>query len=61
MTAQPVTPNELARELDVRPVTIRNYLRSKYGVLASRHETRWLLDADQSADVRREFGHRAGR
>lgn len=61
MTAQPVTPNELARELDVRPVTIRHYLRSEYGLLASRHETRWQLDAEQAADVRREFSRRSGK
>ena len=36
MTAEPLTPNELARALDVQPVTIRTYLRSKYGVLAAR-------------------------
>src|SRR5918994_395283 len=60
MTAEPVTPNDLARELATPPLAIRNCLRAKYGVLASRDETRWLLDAEQAADVRREFQRRAG-
>ena len=61
MDADGVTPSELARELGVQPKTIREYLRSKYGLLASRNETRWLLDGQQAADVRREFSGRADR
>lgn len=59
MTAEPVTPKELARDVGVNPKTIRAYLRSKYGLLGSRNETRWLLDEAQAADVRREFQRQA--
>lgn len=61
MDSEPVTPNDLARELGVTPRTIRAYLRSKYGRLAGRNETRWQLDGGQATDVRREFQRRAGR
>jgi hypothetical protein len=61
MDSVPLTPNDLARELGVSPRTIRAYLRSKYGVLAGRSETRWRLGGEQVADVRREFRRRAGR
>ena len=61
MDPNPVTPNDLARELGVSPRAIRVYLRSKYGRLAGRNETRWQLDGEQAADVRREFQSRAGR
>ena len=46
-----VTPNELAVELGVTALTIRNYLRSKYGVLPP-FVTRWHLDPERAADVR---------
>lgn len=61
MDSEPLTPNDLARELDVTPRAIRAYLRSKYGRLAARNETRWQLDGEQVADVRREFQRSAGR
>ncbi|GAA1061831.1 hypothetical protein GCM10009573_32590 [Agromyces bracchium] len=55
-----MTPNDLARELGASPRAIRGYLRSKYGRLAGRDETRWQLDGAQAADVRREFQRRGG-
>lgn len=54
------TPNDLARELGETPLAVRTYVRSKYGRLAERQETRWRLDPEQVADVRREFQRRAG-
>ena len=61
MDLEPVTPNDLARELGVTPRAIRAYLRSKYGRLAGRNETRWQLDGEEAADVRREFKRRTER
>ena len=46
-----LTPNELALELGVTGLTIRTYLRSKYGVLPP-FVTRWHLDPERAADVR---------
>jgi len=50
----PITPNDLARELGVSAKKIRDYLRSKYGNLPS-FETRWHLTESQASDVRAHF------
>lgn len=61
MSTEPVTPRELARQLGVDQRAIRSYLREKYGRLAPRHETRWLLDSVQAASVRVEFMRRSAK
>lgn len=61
MESAPLTPDDLARELGVSPRTIRAYVRSTYGRLEVRNETRWQLNREQASDVRREFQRRAGR
>ena len=49
------TPGELARELGVSPKRVRDYLRSQYGLLAERNETRWQLDSLSADGVRVYF------
>jgi hypothetical protein len=51
-----MTPNELARELHRSPKTIRAFLRSRYGRLWERGETRWHLTPVQEQAVRARFG-----
>ena len=53
--SDPITPNELARELGVSAKTIRAFLRSQYGPLRRPFETRWKLSAEQVAAVRARF------
>jgi len=50
-----VTPRDLSDELGVSQRKIRDYLRKKYGVLASANEVRWELGTDRAADVREHF------
>lgn len=61
MDSDPVTPNDLARELCATPQSIRGYVRSKYGHMEGRDETRWQLKGEQATDVRHKFQRRAGR
>ncbi|MCP8999857.1 hypothetical protein NFC73_08950 [Pseudarthrobacter sp. RMG13] len=53
-----VTPRDLSHELDIPQKKIRDYLRQTYGLLATRNEVRWQLDADEAATARQHF--RAG-
>lgn len=48
-----MTPNELAKQLDVSPKTIRAFVREQY----PEHEknTRWVLNDDQATVVRARF------
>lgn len=48
------TPAQLARELSVSQLRIRNYLRANYGKLVP-PETRWRLDLSRANDVRAYF------
>jgi hypothetical protein len=41
-----VTPRDLSDELDIPQKEIRDYLRQTYGLLATRNQVRWQLDAD---------------
>jgi DNA-binding GntR family transcriptional regulator len=50
-----VTPRDLAHEFGVPQKEIRDYLRQEYGLLSTRNETRWQLDASQAAAVRKYF------
>jgi hypothetical protein len=50
-----VTPRDLAYELGVPQKEIRDYLRQEYGLLSTRSETRWQLNAGQAAAVRKYF------
>ena len=52
---EPVTPRDLSRELGVSQTRIRDYLRSRFGLLANRQLTRWELSSDQAAEVRAHF------
>ena len=52
---EPITPRELARDLDVSGKRIRDYLRSRYGKLAERQLTRWELTDAEASDVRTHF------
>ena len=53
-----VTPEEIATELGVGAKRVRDYLRSTYGLLADQDDTRWHLDSDRAAGVRRHFAYR---
>ncbi|WP_157366501.1 hypothetical protein [Arthrobacter sp. Soil763] len=50
-----VTPRDLSHELGVPQKKIRDYLRQTYGLLATRNEVRWQLDADEAAAARQHF------
>lgn len=50
-----VTPRDLSQELGVTQKKIRDYLRQTYGLLATRNEVRWQLDADEAAAAREYF------
>ncbi|MCU1416801.1 MAG: hypothetical protein JWP32_975 [Schumannella sp.] len=56
--ADDTTPSDLARELGVTPLTIRNYLRSRWGKLPP-HETRWVLTDARASEVRAYFRGRS--
>ncbi|WP_166789848.1 hypothetical protein [Cryobacterium sp. TMT1-2-2] len=49
-----VTPADLARELGVSQLRIRNFLRTMLGKLTP-PETRWRLDDHQANAVREQF------
>jgi hypothetical protein len=50
-----VTPRDLSHEIGVPQKKIRDYLRQTYGLLATRNEVRWQLDADEAAAARQHF------
>jgi len=54
MQADPVTPKELAIELQVSPKAIRDFLRALYGTLGN-GITRWNLTPEQAELVRTHF------
>ena len=51
---EPITPNELAKELGVAPRTIRRWLRDQGW--QSTPYTRWRLTPEQADQVRARFG-----
>ena len=55
MTADVVTPADLARDLGVPAKQIRDVLRARDGLLAERGETRWELTPEQVEHVRAAF------
>lgn len=52
--ADDITPSDLARELGVTPLAIRDYLRSRWGKLPP-HEHRWILSDARASEVRAHF------
>ena len=56
--ADDTTPNDLARELGVTPLAVRNYLRSQWGKLPP-HERRWYLSDARASAVRAYFRDRS--
>ncbi len=56
--ADDTTPSDLARELGVTQLAIRNYLRSRWGKLPP-HETRWILTDARASEVRAYFRGRS--
>lgn len=56
-----VTPRNLSHELRVPQKKIRDYLRQTYGLLATRNEVRWQLDAGQASAVRQHFRTELGK
>ncbi|GAA1210849.1 hypothetical protein [Rhodoglobus aureus] len=50
----PLTPKDLASELNVSAKQVREYLRSKYGTLPP-FETRWQLSDAQASEIRAHF------
>ena len=54
MQADPMTPKDLAIELEVSPKAIRDFLRALYGTLGN-GTTRWNLTPDQVELVRAHF------
>lgn len=58
--ADTVRPEELAAELGVTGLTVRNYLRTRYPRDPSEHGTNWSLSEEQARDVVEHFGGAAG-
>lgn len=56
--ADDTTPNDLARDLGVTPLAVRNYLRSRWGKLPP-HENRWILSDTRASEVRAYFRDRS--
>lgn len=52
-----MTPNELAAELGISPKALRDHLRSEYGRLSDRSQTRWHLSPTQIELARARFQH----
>ncbi|WP_188109309.1 hypothetical protein [Paeniglutamicibacter gangotriensis] len=50
-----VTPRDLSLELKILQKAIRDYLCQTYGLLSTRDEVRWRLDAEQTAATRNYF------
>lgn len=64
MSAYPVTPVELAKELGHEPESrpgkrVRDFLRSRYPDHVANQ--RWLLDEEQANEVRAHFGEQRAR
>jgi predicted site-specific integrase-resolvase len=59
MSDDVVTPADLARDLGLSDKTVRDWLRRRYGTLASRNESRWHLTEDQVESVRLIAAERA--
>jgi len=50
-----MTPNDLARELNVSPKTLRAYLRKAHTRDVNAKNTSWAIDAKCARDVRKHF------
>lgn len=55
-----MTPTQLADELDLAPMTVRQYLRDRFPRDASVKGTPWELTPQQVRAVRRRWWYRPG-